>query len=71
MRGNFVEKSMIPEGTNMGSKFWLSFSCLVLEIPSTTDDTTFFPGKSKESSTEISDGSTYDIILNFGTNVKA
>lgn len=55
----------------MGSKFWLSFSCLVLEIPSTTDDTTFFPGKSKESSTEISDGSTYDIILNFGTNVKA
>lgn len=35
---NFVEKSVIPEGTNMGSKYQLAFSILALERPSATDD---------------------------------
>ena len=36
--GIFVEKSVIPEGTDMGSKYGLTFSSLASEIPSATDD---------------------------------
>lgn len=60
--GTFVEKSMIPEGTNMGSKHWLTFSSLALEIPSATDASV--AGESKVSSTETSDGSIHEIVLN-------
>lgn len=70
MTGNFVEKSMIPEGTNMGRKYRLTFSSLASEIPSATDDASV-AGESKVSSTETSDGSTHEIVLNIGTAVMA
>lgn len=46
----------------MGSKYQLTFSSLALETSSATDASV--AGESKVSSTETSDGSIHEIVLN-------